>query len=96
MKTCLLCLTLLLIIFTAEAQEQTVLIHIKLINSRTEKPMKHEQVGLEDRASYRELSVRTNEFGIASLNIMGDAEILTHNTDDYVDCADERGGVHSQ
>jgi hypothetical protein len=56
MKTCLLCLTLLLIIFTAEAQEQTVLIHIKLINSRTEKPMKHEQVGLEDRASYRELS----------------------------------------
>jgi hypothetical protein len=55
--------------------------------------MKHEQVGPEDGASYRELSVRTNEFGIASLNIRGDAVILTHNMDDYVNCADERGGL---
>jgi hypothetical protein len=93
MKTCLLCLTLLLLIFTAEAQEQAVSIHIKLINGRTGEPMKHEQVGLEDGASYRELSVRTNELGVASLNIRGDAVILTHNTDGYVNCADERGGL---
>jgi hypothetical protein len=93
MKTRLLCLTLLLLIFAAEAQEQTVSIHIKLINGRTGKPMKHEQVGLEDGASYRELAIRTDEFGVASLKIRRDAVILTHNTDGYVNCADERGGL---
>ena len=32
-------------------------------------------------------------FGIASLNISRDAVILVHNTDKYVNCADERGGL---
>jgi len=55
--------------------------------------MKNQQVGLEDGAGYREISVRTNEFGIASINISGGAVILAHNTDNYVNCADERGGL---
>src|SRR5216684_5299565 len=93
MKSCLLCLTLLLLVLTAKAQEETVLIHIKLINGRTGNPMKNQRIGLEDRAGYRDISVRTNEFGIASINISRGAVILTHNTDDYVNCADERGGL---
>ena len=93
MKTCLLCLGLLLLSCTAEAQEETVLVHIKLIDGRTGKPMKHEEIGLEDGANYRELSVRTNEFGVASLNIRRNAVILTHNTNSYVNCADEAGGL---
>ena len=60
---------------------------------RTGQPIKDEQVGLEDRADYHEISVRTNQFGIASLNIRRDAVILVHNTDKYVNCADERHGL---
>ena len=75
------------------AQNATVLIHIKLIDGRTGQPIKDEQVGLENRAGYRDISVRTNEFGIASLNISRDAVILVHNTDKYVNCQDEGGGL---
>jgi hypothetical protein len=69
MKSCLRCLTLLLLVLTVEAQEETVLIHIKLINGRTGKPMKNQPVGLEDGADYREISTRTNELGVASINV---------------------------
>ena len=93
MKSCLLCLTLLLLGLTAKAQEETALIHIKLINGRTGKPMKNQAVGLEDGADYHEISARTNELGVAWVNISKGAVILTHNTDDYVNCADERGGL---
>ena len=60
---------------------------------RTGQPIKDEQVGIEDGADYHEKSVRTNQFGIASLNIRRDAVILVHNTDKYVNCGDERGGL---
>jgi hypothetical protein len=93
MKSSLFCLTLFLLVLAAKAKEETVLIHIKLIDGRTGNPMKSQKVGLEDRAGYRDISVRTNKFGIASLNISRGAVILTHNTDDYVNCADERGGL---
>lgn len=93
MRYCLLCLTLFLPGFIAEAQNATVLIHITLIDGRTGHPMKDQQVGLANRADYREMPVRTDQFGIASLNISRDAIILVHNTDKYVNCGDERGGL---
>jgi hypothetical protein len=96
MKSCRLCLTLLLLVLTAEAQQKTALIHIKLINGRTGKPMKNQAVGLEDGADYHEISARTNELGVASINATRDAVILIHNMEEYVNCADERGGfVHN-
>lgn len=55
--------------------------------------MKNELVGLENGADYRDISVRTDKYGIASLNISRDAVILVHNTDGYVNCGDERGGL---
>ena len=76
-----------------QAQNATVVIHIKLIDGRTGQPIKDERVGLENRADYHEISLRTNQFGIASLNISRDGVILVHNTDRYVYCADERGGL---
>ena len=88
-----LCLTLCLAVLIVQAQNPTVLIRIRLIDGRTGRPMKNEQVGLENRADYREMSVRTDKFGIASLNISRDAVILVHNTDGYVNCGDERGGL---
>ena len=92
MSGCLLQLTLFLAVSIVQAQNATVLIHIKLIDGRTGQPIKDEQVGLENRADYREISVRTNQFDIASLNINRDAVNLVHNTDKYVNCGDERGG----
>ena len=93
MSWCLLRLTLFLVVSIMQAQNATVVIHIKLIDGRTGQSIKDEQVGLEDRADYHEISVRTNQFGIASLNIRRDAVILVHNTDKYVNCADERHGL---
>jgi hypothetical protein len=93
MRSCLFLLTLLFLTLNAIAQGGAVSIRIKLIDGRTGTPMKDQQVGLEDGAGYRAISVRTNEFGIASLNIGKDAVILTHNTDYYVNCGDEPGGL---
>ena len=93
MRWCLLRLTLCLVVLTAHAQNPTVLIHIRLIDGRTGRPMKNEQVGLESGADYRDISVRTDQFGIASLNISRNATILVHNTNRYVNCGDERGGL---
>ena len=93
MRWCLLRLTLCLVVLTAHAQNPTVLIHIRLIDGRTGRPMKNEQIGLESGADYRDISVRTDQFGIASLNISRDAVILVHNTNRYVNCGDERGGL---
>jgi hypothetical protein len=92
MKFCLLNLAFFLLVCPAEAQK-TVTLHIKLIDGRTGRPMKNQQIGLEDRAGYRDISVRTNEFGVASLHIDRNAVILMHNTEGYVNCADERGGL---
>jgi hypothetical protein len=92
-RSCLLLLTLLFLVLPAKTQQEVALIHIRLIDGRTGNPMKNLLVGLEDRAGYRDISVRTNEFGVASLNINRDTVIFTHNTDEYVNCGDERGGL---
>jgi hypothetical protein len=89
----LLRLTLFLVVLIVQAQNATVSIHIKLTDGRTGRPMKDQQVGLENPADHREISVRANQFGVASLNISKDAVILVHNTDKYVNCGDERGGL---
>ena len=96
----MLCLMLCLVVLIVQAQNPTVLIHIKLIDGRTGRPMKNEQVGLTQKMKpigkfpeYRDISVRTDKFGIASLNISRDAVILLQNTDRYVHCGDERGGI---
>lgn len=86
-------LTLSFLALMSQAQNATVVIHIKLIDGRTGQPMKNQQVGLEDRADYHEIALRTNELGVASLKISKDAVILVHNTKDYVNCGDERGGL---
>ncbi len=93
MRYCLLRLTLFAVAMIGEAQNAIVSIHIKLVNGRTGQPMKDQQVGLENRAGYRDISVRTNEFGIASLSVDKEAVILVHNTDKYVNCGDEPGGL---
>jgi hypothetical protein len=93
MNHCLLGLSLFVLFSIAGAQEKAVTIQIKLVNGQTGNPMKNMQVGLEDGADYHEISLRTNESGIASLSTKSDAVILTHNTDEYVNCGDERGGL---
>ncbi len=84
---------LCLVALMTQAEDTTVVIHLKLIDGRNGGPMKNQQVGLEDRADYHEIVLRTDENGIASLKIKKDAVILTHNTNEYVNCADERGGL---
>jgi len=96
MRWSLLHLTLCLVVLNVHAQNPMVSIHIRLIDGRTGRPMKNEPVGLENGADYREISVHTDQFGIASLNISRDAVVLVHNTNSYVNCGDERGGfVHN-
>jgi hypothetical protein len=75
------------------AQNATVRVRIKLINGRTGDPIKNEEIGLEDGADYHDISVRTNHVGVASLQIRKDGVIVVYNTDHYVNCADERGGL---
>lgn len=84
---------LCLLALMTEAEETTVVIRLKLIDGRNGKPMTNKQVGLEDAADYHEIALRTEEDGIASLKIKRDAGILTHNTKEYVNCADEQGGL---
>ncbi len=93
MKSRLALLTCFLLVLSAKAQEETVWIHIELIDGRTGSPMKDQEVGLEDGAGYRDISVRTDDLGIASLKISRNTIILTHNTDNYVNCGDEGGGL---
>lgn len=75
------------------AQDAIVTVRIKLIDGRTGHPIKNEKIGFEDRSDNHDISVRTNDLGVASLQIRRDAVILVHNTDSYVNCADERGGL---
>jgi hypothetical protein len=86
-------LALFLGVFTLHAQDTTVTVRIKLIDGRTGQPVKNQKIGLEDRTDYHDISVRTNDLGLASLQIRRDAVILVHNMDQYVNCADERGGL---
>lgn len=77
----------------AQTKDNTALVHIRLIDGRTGLPMKVKQVGLEDRAGYRDISVSPDSSGLAELRISRDATILTHNTHEYVNCGDEHGGL---
>jgi hypothetical protein len=80
----------------AIAQQPTAGIRIKLINGMNGKPMKTTQVGLEIFPGYHEYSVQTNEIGVATVNVRRDSVILTHNTRQYVACADDAGGrIHN-
>jgi hypothetical protein len=88
-------LVLLSFSLIVQAQDNTALIHIRLIDGRTGLPMKVKEVGLEDRAGYRDISVKQDSSGLAELRISRDTIILTHNTHEYVNCADERGGLIS-
>jgi len=69
MRSFLCRLTLCLLALMSQAQNATVVIHIKLIDGQTGQPMRNQQVGLEDRADYHEIALRTNELGVALLNI---------------------------
>jgi hypothetical protein len=76
-----------------QAQDKTALIHIRLIDGRTGLPLKVKKVGLEERAGYRDISVSPDSSGLAELRINRDTIILVHNTHEYVNCADEHGGL---
>jgi acetoacetate decarboxylase len=93
MKWLLLPLILSVFGIGALAQGDSTVIQIKLINGQTGEPMKVQNIGLEDRAGYREISVHPDALGTATLTISRDTTILTHNTHEYVDCADEHGGL---
>ena len=86
-------LAVFLSVFTLHAQDATVTVRIKLIDGRTGQPVKNQKIGLEDGTDYHDISVRTNDLGVASLHIRRNTVILVHNTDQYVNCADERGGL---
>jgi hypothetical protein len=85
-------LALFLGVFTLLAQDAAVTVRIKLIDGRTGQHVKNQKIGLEDRTDH-DISVRTNDLGVASVQIRRDTMILVHNTDQYVNCADERGGL---
>jgi hypothetical protein len=86
-------LALFLGVFILYAEDVSVTVRIKLIDGRTGRPVRNEKISLQDRSDYHDRSVRTNDLGVASLQIRKDAVILTHNTDHHVSCADERGGL---
>lgn len=89
----LICLMFLSFSLMVQAQDNTALVHIRLIDGRTGLPMKVKKVGLEDRAGYRDISVSPDSSGFAELRISRDTIILTHNTHEYVNCGDEHGGL---
>ncbi len=93
MKCLLLFLAFFVLGLQVLGQNDLTAIHIKLINGQTGLPMKVQNIGLEDRAGYREISVRLDPSGIGTLTISRNTTILTHNTHEYVDCADEHGGL---
>jgi hypothetical protein len=86
-------LGLFLGVFMLHAEDVSVTVRIKLIDGRTGRPVRNEKISLQDRSDYHDISVRTNDLGVASLQIRKDAVILAHNTDQHVNCADERGGL---
>jgi len=87
------CLMLLIVSSMVHAQNDIALIHVRLIDGQTGLPMKVQRVALEDRAGYRDVSVRPDASGVATLRISRGAILLTHNTHEYVNCGDEHGGL---
>jgi hypothetical protein len=74
-------------------QEGTVEVHIKLVNGLDGAPMKFTEVGLEASPDFREISSRTDGYGVATIRISASSVIYSHNTKRYVACADEAGGL---
>jgi len=64
-----------------------------MVNGLNGNPWKLTAVGLEISPAYRNLTVETDQNGVATVNIPRDATIYTHNTNQYVACADEAGGL---
>ena len=93
MKFSLLSLMFFAAALCVHAQDDTVSIRIKLIDGRTGLPMKVQKIAIEDRAGYRDISVRPDSSGEATLRASRDTTILTHNTHEYVNCGDEHGGL---
>jgi hypothetical protein len=85
--------SLLSCVSTARSQAPNVELRIKLINDLNGSPWKLTQVGLEGSPDYHELRIRTDEHGVATLRIQKKSTIFTHNTKQYVACADEPGGL---
>ena len=85
--SCFLCVS------SAASQQSSVEIHIKLINGLNGHPWKLTDVGLEVSPGYRELAVKTDENGVATVSVQKDSTIFTHNTKRYVACVDEAGGL---
>lgn len=79
--------------FLLSAQDSSVTIRIRLVDGRTGNVVRSEKIGLQDGSDYRDISVRTNLQGVAFLKTRRDAVILVHNTDRYVNCEDEHGGL---
>ena len=73
-------------VFMMYARTLLVTVRLKPIDGRTGRPVKNEKIGLKDRTDYHDVSVRTTDLGVASLQIRKDAVILVHNTDQYVNC----------
>jgi hypothetical protein len=93
MKYRLLCFMLLLFISTAPGQEGNVVIRIRLIDGRNGKPIKNSEVSYELRHGYSERLARTDKSGVASVNVPAQATILIHNTDAYLLCDHDNGGL---
>lgn len=93
MKRRLQFLILFIVSVTVQAQNDVASIHIRLIDGRTGLPMKVREVGLEASPRFGDISVRPDASGVAILRIKQDTIIFTHNTHEYVNCQDERGGL---
>ena len=94
-STCLIFFVATLMSFS---QDDSILIHIRLVNGVTGLPIKNLMVGLEEQRAgipheYAEVSTRADDSGVANLRIHRNSIILTHNTHEYVDCGDENGGL---
>jgi len=89
----LFCIAFLCFVPIAAPQQATVDIHIRLVNGLNGRPWKLTAVGFEVSPGYRNLTVQTDPNGLATITVPKDATIYAHNTNRYVACADEAGGL---
>jgi hypothetical protein len=75
------------------AQQPQSVIRVKLLNGLNENPLKLTKIGLEVSPGYREISVQTDQNGVAAISISKDSTIFTENTKLYVACAEEPSGL---
>ena len=60
---------IVLFLAPAKSQESGTVIHVKLIGGLSGHPLKLAEVGLELSPDYRELKVKTDEHGVATLHV---------------------------